>query len=182
MGKLKQHYFHLFEDPMEGKGWHLPRKENSMKLSKAWRTISTKVVGVTFDNRQELIARLTIDTKIKLVRDPENPYDSNAIKVVTGTTCEQIGFIKRELAAELALLMDKGYDAKASISALTGEGQEALGVNILIGIYHASPTPPDHHASPSHPVSSQPVSEKKEESKKGQLELPIPVQASCYKG
>ena len=43
---------------------------------------TTKVVGVTFNNAQENIERFARkDIPLELVREPNNPYDPNAIKV-----------------------------------------------------------------------------------------------------
>ena len=43
--------------------------------------IHAKVVGVSYDNRQLVAARLAIGEVVYLVRDPLNPFDHNAIKV-----------------------------------------------------------------------------------------------------
>ena len=45
---------------------------------------------------------------LALRRDPANEHDPNAIAVETTTTGEQIGFVPRELAAELAPQLDAG--------------------------------------------------------------------------
>ena len=41
----------------------------------------SKVVGVTFTDAQNIIPKLKPDMWLKLVRQPDNPYDSNAIAV-----------------------------------------------------------------------------------------------------
>jgi hypothetical protein len=43
---------------------------------------------------------------VELRRDPENPHDPNAIAVLAGD--EQLGWVPRELAAELAPSLDAG--------------------------------------------------------------------------
>lgn len=43
---------------------------------------------------------------VGLVREPQNPYDSNAVKV-TNIYGSQVGHIKRQLAAAMAYVMDK---------------------------------------------------------------------------
>ena len=43
-----------------------------------------------------------------MVREPRNPYDSNAVKV-ENIQGQQVGHIKRELAAALAYIMDSKW-------------------------------------------------------------------------
>ena len=42
---------------------------------------------------------------VGLVREPQNPYDRNAV-MVANTYGNQVGHIKRELAAAMAYVMD----------------------------------------------------------------------------
>jgi len=95
------------------------------------KSINTKVVGVTFEGRQEIIADLTGSSKIKLERDANNPHDSNAVQVIAEG--KQIGFLSKELAESIGPCMDQGIRYITHISDITG-GQEGLsyGVNILI--------------------------------------------------
>lgn len=45
------------------------------------RTLITKVAGVTFEGRQAHLARLTGKEPVRIVPEPENPYDPNALAV-----------------------------------------------------------------------------------------------------
>ena len=63
--------------------------------------INTRAVGVSFGNRQQLIAKLEVGEEIILRREPQNPYDSNAIRIERRNKA-QLGFLNRFLAAELA--------------------------------------------------------------------------------
>lgn len=76
--------------------------------------IETSVAGVTFDGRQELIKKLNIGEPIRLIRETNNPYDFNAIKVVTEKGAH-IGYINRELAEKIAPIMDKLFNQKEII-------------------------------------------------------------------
>ena len=92
----------------------------------------TKVVGVTYENRQSYIKDMKIGDDILLVRDYNNPHDKNAIRVVNEAGY-QIGFLSKELALQLALSFEKGITYKAKVSNITGrEHQGNLGVNIFI--------------------------------------------------
>lgn len=43
-----------------------------------------KIVGVTFENRQNLIKKLQVNEELKLVREPNNLFDKNAVAVYNG--------------------------------------------------------------------------------------------------
>ena len=96
------------------------------------RVVTTKVVGVTFDNRQEVIARLHRDDRVWLDMEPENVFDSNAISVCRSNG-EQIGYLNRRLAARLiSLFRAYGYPVKGKVEMVTGSdwGGYSLGVVI----------------------------------------------------
>ncbi|MCL2437835.1 MAG: single-stranded-DNA-specific exonuclease RecJ [Coriobacteriia bacterium] len=98
----------------------------------------TKLVGVTFEGRQELIEKLTLDDKLELLRDTNNDFDQNAIAIVAsrlrGIKGGQLGFLNRDLARELAPVIDDGTDYHVRVADITGgsEDTSARGVNILI--------------------------------------------------
>ena len=96
------------------------------------RILTTKVVGVTFENRQEIIAKLQMGDRVWLEREPFNAYDVNAIKV-TRNNGEQIGYISRHLARSLAPLMDRlGYPVSGKVYLLTGSCYEDYGLGVVI--------------------------------------------------
>lgn len=104
------------------------------------KTLFAKVVGVTYENRQSIIATLTGKEPCRLVPEPENKFDPNAIAVHVATKdgVKHIGFIKKELAATVAPLME-GEPLMCKISGITGgfdtpEGKAALGVTLAIEI------------------------------------------------
>ncbi len=92
--------------------------------------IKTKLAGVTYDNRQDSISRCHDCDTLELIREPDNPYDSNAIRVMdAGRT---LGYIPAAQAATLAPYMDAGEEiANCFIDRITG-GDLNLGVNITI--------------------------------------------------
>ena len=96
------------------------------------KEIITKVVGVTFEGRQEVVAKLHLDEQILLRKEPFNPYDPNAIRVER-LNGEQVGYLNRYLASDLANRLDAvGEPVKGTIINLTGcsFGGYSLGVNI----------------------------------------------------
>ncbi len=91
----------------------------------------TKIVGVSFDGRQSTVATLEPEEELSLVRDRENPYDSQAIQVVRSSG-EQIGFIRKQIARVLAPLMDSGVTYKAKVMQVTGDAKTTRGANIVV--------------------------------------------------
>ena len=91
------------------------------------QNVDLKVVGVTFTNegtgekRGEIIRELAASKKpeeiaIELVREPENKYDMNAIKVLADG--KQIGYIGKEYASIIAPLMDELEEFKADVKGI----------------------------------------------------------------
>ena len=116
------------------------------------RSIHTKIRGVTKKNpdganRQQIIRRWCHSgDALFLVREPNNLVDPNAILVRRIVYAddqdkkrlgEQLGYVSRELAEDLAPKMDRdGFVLMAWIMNVSGsEDEETLGVNIQIEEY-----------------------------------------------
>jgi single-stranded-DNA-specific exonuclease len=91
----------------------------------------TKVVGVTFGDRQRVLAGVRAGERLRLVRDPGNPHDPHAVQVCRADG-RQVGFLRAALAARLAPAMDAGARYAASATSLTGGGDRPWGLNIHI--------------------------------------------------
>ena len=85
----------------------------------------TKIAGVSFEGRQDIIAGLRADAALELRREPDNPHDPNAIAVHYGNL--QLGFFNKKLAAHLAPLIDAGARYRARVASLTGGPAVAFG-------------------------------------------------------
>ncbi len=96
----------------------------------------TKLVGVSFEGRQDTIAGLRVGTDLVLERQPANQYDANAIAVRYGGL--QLGFVRKEIAKHLAPLIDGGARYSARVESLTGGGEKNRGVNIYMWRDHES--------------------------------------------
>ncbi len=100
-----------------------------------------KVAGVTFEGRQEHIAKLHMSDPVQIVPEPENPYDPNAlaVHVAHGGDVFHVGYIPRFLAAEIAPHLE-GESVMATIRDITGgfelqyEGTANLGLVIHVEI------------------------------------------------
>jgi hypothetical protein len=108
---------------------------------------NTKIVGVTFEGRQQVIQvleRLKVTNKeamqLFLKREPDNKYDPFAIAVFAkyydeafmSEITRQIGYLKSELAVILSGDMDKGYSFEVLDFETTGGYNKTRGVNIKI--------------------------------------------------
>lgn len=91
---------------------------------------NTKVVGVSFEGRQDIVGGLHAGAPLALRRDPGNPFDANAIGVWYGAL--QLGFLKREIAAQIAPNLDAGERYEAAVTMLTGGGTRSFGINIYV--------------------------------------------------
>jgi single-stranded-DNA-specific exonuclease len=98
----------------------------------------TKIAGVSFEGRQDVIAGLRAGAALELVRQPGNIHDRNAIAVHYGNL--QLGFFNRRLAAHIAPLLDAGTRYRACVASLTGPSTSSglapkaklRGVNIFV--------------------------------------------------
>jgi single-stranded-DNA-specific exonuclease len=92
----------------------------------------TKLAGVTFEGRQDAIARLAPDAPLRLERQPDNKYDANACALFDSFG-DQIGFFNRRLAAALAPFVDAGVEYDVNVTDVTGGSQgESYGVNVIV--------------------------------------------------
>ncbi len=96
------------------------------------RIITTKVVGVSFENRQEVIARLQMGDRVWLEREPSNPFDFNAIKV-SRSNGDQIGFLDRFLAANVTRWFDAYQKpVRGKVHLLTGSARDGYTLGVVI--------------------------------------------------
>ena len=97
----------------------------------------TKIAGVSFEGRQDIIAGLRADAALELRREPDNPHDPNAIAVHYGNL--QLGFFNKKLAAHFAPLIDARRAlprprrvADRRPAAASGASAKHRGVNIFV--------------------------------------------------
>lgn len=95
---------------------------------------STKVVGVSFDGRQEILKDINemID-EVVAIREPENPYDVNAIHVYAKKDDDSLhscGYINRNLAKKLSEEIDNGKELVIEDYAIIGGGDKNYGMVI----------------------------------------------------
>ena len=97
--------------------------------------IDTKVVGVSQNNadgtsRQEIIKQgVEENDPIILEREPENPHDPRAVKVLNQSR-EQIGYLSREVAGRVSFALDNEAEVVARASWVSGEKMTGVGLRI----------------------------------------------------
>jgi hypothetical protein len=100
--------------------------------------ITVKLTGVTFGNAQNHIRTFGCDDThwFCLVREPENKFDSNAIRVEIADFF--MGYIPKEVAKELAPLMDSGNVYEAEFVGINRHPRKPI-VGITVKIVPAEP-------------------------------------------
>jgi hypothetical protein len=109
------------------------------------RIITTKIVGVSFEGRQEVVARLREGDRIWLEMEPTNPYDENAIKVCRSNG-EQIGYLNRHLATSLINhFRAYGYPVRGRVALLTGSQWDGYTLGCVIAFKLPKPSQLTHN-------------------------------------
>lgn len=62
------------------------------------------LVGMRFRGTERLVSGLPAGAELRLVREPNNAHDPNAVQVHSGTTL--VGYVKAKDAADLARTLD----------------------------------------------------------------------------
>jgi hypothetical protein len=72
------------------------------------RAVEFSVKGVTFDGRQGIIARLTGREPLRIIPEPDNKFDANAlgVNVALDGEIKHVGYVPKERAAEIAPHLD----------------------------------------------------------------------------
>lgn len=94
----------------------------------------SKLVGVTFEGRQEVIATLRGKEPLRVRREKDNQYDPKAVAVDVYKNDEwlPIGYIAKDKNADISRSLDAGETAYIQISDITGGGDKSFGVNISL--------------------------------------------------
>jgi len=112
------------------------------------RTLNVKVVGVSYEGRQAILAMMHGDEAVRIVPEPENAFDHNALAVYVAFSPErnigvkQVGYISKELAKDIAPALD-GESMMVSIAELIGgfktyDGEQAnYGLRIKVELPEA---------------------------------------------
>ncbi len=94
----------------------------------------TRIRGITFENRQEAIKTLQEKQELKLVMEEDNPFDSNALMVMTLDN-RQLGYISKKFNERIKRELEEGKKYKVEVANIYFCGNSGrLGVNIKMEI------------------------------------------------
>ena len=98
----------------------------------------TALVGVNFENRLETIKEHAYpNSRYKLVRQPDNVYDKNAVMVTANG--HDIGFLpnnkRRRLADEIAPLLDSGVALRVHFRRMLLNNKTGDTVGIIVRVW-----------------------------------------------
>ena len=103
---------------------------------------TVKLVGVTRENCPQVVARLKLGERLALHRQPDNPFDPNAIGVYTAAG-EKAGYIPKDLAALLAPVMDAhGGGITAVVQGFQGDPTRGQSRGVTIRFRSPANLPP----------------------------------------
>lgn len=95
----------------------------------------SKIVGTTFENRQDILAHLEGSESLRVRREPENQYDPRAVAVDVDIKGKwyPVGYIAKDKNKDIAEALDAGREVEISISEVTGGDKgNNLGMNICL--------------------------------------------------
>lgn len=116
--------------------------------------LHTKVVGVTFDDRQKVVASLRPGQCLLLDREPTNPHDPHAVRVLREDGA-LVGYLSAEVAGRLSPQMDRGARYRAIVAGITGGVDRYLGVNLRLELEEDAERPPLLRVRASSPSERQ---------------------------
>lgn len=90
----------------------------------------TKIAGVSFYDRQEIIKQIKVGDTLQLKRDYQNEYDKYAIGVYSNDN--NVGWIPKYISQKLAWELDCGLNWVVKVTDITGQDKETKGVNIQL--------------------------------------------------
>ena len=104
----------------------------------------SKIVGTTFENRQDILAHLEGNESLRVRREPENQYDPRAVAVDVDIKGKwyPVGYIAKDKNKDIAEALDAGRDVEIKISEITGGDKgKNLGMNICLKYEKDDPEP-----------------------------------------
>lgn len=111
--------------------------ESCFNLFVQYNSYSTRVVGVTYDGRQQLIEKLVnsdelkVGTRLLIEPDLHNKFDPYALKVLT-VRKEVLGYISKEISKEISSEIKKGRLYAIVVTSVLGRDFHEF-TNFLIG-------------------------------------------------
>ncbi|GAA1818928.1 hypothetical protein GCM10009812_09410 [Nocardioides marinus] len=109
-------------------GWVNPKSRSAHK----WGLHSFQLRGTSYHTAAVRAGRFTPGTAVRLVREPNNPHDPNAISVWAEGAKAKAGYVPGTRAKALARLLDGGADLVAVSVRGAGPGREGAVPQVLV--------------------------------------------------
>lgn len=93
---------------------------------------STPLAGYRYAEAAEVLPMLRLGDALQLVREPDNPYDANAVRV--DWQGRRLGYVPRRSNAALAWGLDRGTALRARVSRLEAHPNPARRIELEIYI------------------------------------------------
>lgn len=124
----------------------------------AAQRFTTAVVGLAYDGREGNWSPALYRAALQLRREPTNPHDRNAVAVYTPSGA-QLGYVAREVAADIAPLLDQGRSytprSRASGTAIRRHSSWSSLRRPRTGPLQAPPFQPANLPQPAHARSER---------------------------
>jgi len=108
--------------------------DGDLERPKDLLTYHSKLVGVTFEGRQDVIKVLSGSEPLRVRREADNEYDPKAVAVdvMFGETWTPIGYIAKDKNTDISNALDAGETVYIANGGVTGGGEKSCGVNIKL--------------------------------------------------
>lgn len=109
-------------------GWINPKSRTAATRAGLW---SFAVRGMSHHKSAAMRGDFTPGTLVRLVREPDNPHDSNAIAVYAPNASNPAGYVPRGYAKRLSKVLDAGADMVAVSVRGSGPGNNDVTPHVL---------------------------------------------------
>jgi hypothetical protein len=98
-------------------------------------SLKNRYVSCLDKTADRMQVKRTMGQKAIVEREPQNPHDSNAIKIVLAHPSGQVGHIPKDTAMRLSPLMDGGsLSLSGTVAEDSAEGSNATNISIIIKV------------------------------------------------
>ncbi|MGE3909726.1 MAG: HIRAN domain-containing protein, partial [Chloroflexota bacterium] len=117
----------------------LPRPERAKVVR--YHVAGEAQVNTDGMRRQRIIKACEVGDELALVREPNNPYDRDAVAIYT-LSGQQVGYIPAEIASAVAESLDTGVQAPAYIAKILGGTRDKPNLGLVIDVHWPAPERP----------------------------------------
>lgn len=103
-------------------------KDNPKTL---YKVIEFNISGVTYNNRQSNISKLRAGENLKLIREANNKFDSNAIQIFNSLN-QELGYVPKEINIRIGGMLSKGQIKNVYVKNISGGNGYYYGVTVVI--------------------------------------------------